>query len=96
MNFSVLDFFKFASRMPHITQILVLVLKIFWEGGGGGGSMPRGPPLEISFFFFSYQFQALYYTTRHTFILDSLFFCGVFFRAARQVNRNEAGSTRHA
>ena len=33
MNFSVLDFFKFASRMPQIAQILVSTFKIFQEGG---------------------------------------------------------------
>ena len=27
MNFSVLDFFKFAPRMPHIAQILVSTFK---------------------------------------------------------------------
>ena len=35
MNFSVLDFFKFASRMPVIAQILVSTFKTFWRGGGG-------------------------------------------------------------
>ena len=39
MNFSVLDFFKFASRMPQIAQILVSTFKIFQ------GSMPPDPPL---------------------------------------------------
>ena len=29
MNFSVLDFFKFASRMPQIAQILVSTFKVF-------------------------------------------------------------------
>ena len=29
MNFSVLDFFKFASRMPQITQILISTFKNF-------------------------------------------------------------------
>ena len=29
MNFGVLDFFKFALRMPQIAQILVLTFKIF-------------------------------------------------------------------
>ena len=28
MNFSVLDFFKFASRMPQIVQIVVSTFKI--------------------------------------------------------------------
>ena len=36
MNFSVLRFFKLASRMPQIAQILVLTFKIFRGGGGGG------------------------------------------------------------
>ena len=58
MNFSVLHFFKFASRMPQIAQIFVLTFKIFrgrGEGvGGGGGGMPSDPPpLEISPFFSS-------------------------------------------
>ena len=38
MNFSVLDFFKFASRMPQIAQILTSTFKIF-QGG-----MPPDPP----------------------------------------------------
>ena len=38
MNFSVLDFFKFASRMPQTAQILVSTFKIF------RGSMPPDPP----------------------------------------------------
>ena len=38
MNISVLDFFKFASRMPQIAQILVSTFKIFL-----GGHAP-GPP----------------------------------------------------
>ena len=32
MNFSVLDFFKFASRMPQIVQILVSTFKIVHGG----------------------------------------------------------------
>ena len=41
MNFSVLDFFKFASRMPQIAQILVSTFNIFqWGMGGGEGGMP--------------------------------------------------------
>ena len=43
INYSVLDFFKFASRMPQNAQILVLTFKIFGEG------MPSDP-LEISSF----------------------------------------------
>ena len=44
MNFSVLDFFKFAYRMPKIAQILVSTFKI-------PPTLPRGnvlDPLEIS------------------------------------------------
>ena len=56
MNFSVLHFFKFASKMPQIAQILVSTFKIFWdlgEGGGGGGGDGDGPPRNfLSFFFF--------------------------------------------
>ena len=29
INFSVLDFFKFASRMPQIAQVLVATFNIF-------------------------------------------------------------------
>ena len=36
MNFSMLDFFKFASRMPQIAQILVSTFKILGVGGMGG------------------------------------------------------------
>ena len=43
MNFSVLDFFKFAFRMPQIAQILVTNFKIFGgEGGGARGGGGRG------------------------------------------------------
>ena len=42
IKISVLDFFKFASRMPQIAQILVSTFKIF-RGGEGGGHAP-GPP----------------------------------------------------
>ena len=34
MNFSVLDFFKFASRVLQIAQILVWTSKISWGWGG--------------------------------------------------------------
>ena len=47
-NISVLDFFKFASRMPQIAQILVLTFKIF--RGGAGGGMPPDPPRNFLFF----------------------------------------------
>ena len=43
MNISVLDFFKFASRMPPIAQILVSTFKIF------RGSMPPDPPTNFLF-----------------------------------------------
>ena len=52
MNFSVLDFFEFASRMPQTAQILVSTFKIFQ----GGGACPR-TPLDISSFFFFKQFS---------------------------------------
>ena len=45
MNFSVLHFFKFASRMPQIAQILVSTYKIF-----GGEGMPPDPPRNFPFF----------------------------------------------
>ena len=51
INISVLDFFKFASRMPQIAQILVSTFKIF------RGGMPLDPPRN--FLFFLEQFQAL-------------------------------------
>ena len=47
MNFNVLDFFKFASRMPQIAQILVWTFKFFFRG-----ACPRAP-LDMSSFFFS-------------------------------------------
>ena len=51
MNFSVLDFFKFASRMHQIAQILVSTFKVFGlegkrlegEGWGGGKEHASGP-----------------------------------------------------
>ena len=45
MNFSVLDFFKFASRMPQIVLILVLTFKNF------PGVHAPGPPRYFLFFF---------------------------------------------
>ena len=44
MNFSVLDFFKFASRMPQTAQILVSTFNIFQ------GSMPPDPSRYFLFF----------------------------------------------
>ena len=52
INISVLDFFKFTSRMPQIAQILVSTFNIF-QGG-----MPPDPPRNFLFFFLE-QFQAL-------------------------------------
>ena len=46
MNFRVLGFFKFASRMPQIAQILVSTFKIF-----PGKHAPQAP-LDIASFFF--------------------------------------------
>ena len=51
MNLSVLDFFKFASRMPQVAQILVSTSK-FW-GGEGGRGMPLDPGRNFLFFFIS-------------------------------------------
>ena len=52
-NFSVLDFFKFASRMPQTAQIFVWTFKIF------RGSMPPDPPRYFLFFFFFSNSQDL-------------------------------------
>ena len=43
MNFSVLGFLKFVSRMLSIAHILVSTFKIFlgWGGGGGGLHAPE-------------------------------------------------------
>ena len=38
MNFSVLDFFKFASRMPQIAQIKIVLIFQFFRGEGGMSS----------------------------------------------------------
>ena len=46
MKFSVLCSFKSTSRIPQITQILVLTFKIVGGGGGGiggGGGVPPDP-----------------------------------------------------
>ena len=57
MTLSVLDFFKYGSRIPQIAQIkLVSTFRIFRgrvRGGGGGGEHALRPPplpLEISSF----------------------------------------------
>ena len=56
MNFSVLDFFKYISRMPQIVQILVLTFKVVqgrergW-GVRGVGGMLLEPPRNFIFFF---------------------------------------------
>ena len=44
INISVLDFFKFASRMPQTAHILVSTFKIF------PGGMPPDPPRNVLFF----------------------------------------------
>ena len=44
MNFSVLDFFKYASRMPQTVQIFVSTFKIYH------GSMHLDPPRYFLFF----------------------------------------------
>ena len=41
MNFSVLDFFKFASRMPQIAQILVSTFKNFLREHAPRPDSPR-------------------------------------------------------
>ena len=56
MNFSVIDFFIFASRMSQIAQILVSTFKIFhgrWGGEGGGGHHDPGPSRNFLSFFLS-------------------------------------------
>ena len=55
MNFSVLDFFKFASRTAQIAQVkLVSTFKIVHKGWGvgGGGACPGPPPPPRNFLFF--------------------------------------------
>ena len=47
MNCSMLHFFKFASRMSQIAQILVLAFKIF----RGGGGYALGPPWKFPLFY---------------------------------------------
>ena len=42
MNFSMLDFFKFAPRIPQTAQILVSTFKIFCQEGVGGDA-PGSP-----------------------------------------------------
>ena len=51
MNFSVLDFFKFASRMPQIAQILVSTFNIFRSG-----MFPDPPRNFLSVFDEQFQF----------------------------------------
>ena len=52
LNFSVLDFFKFAAGMPPIAQISVSTFKIFLGGRGGEVVMPLDPSRNFLFFFF--------------------------------------------
>ena len=68
MNFSVLDFSKFASRMPHIAQILVSTFRF------SRGACPRAPIDISSFFFFFFFFSNFRLCiTAHVFVL--LDFC---------------------
>ena len=66
MKFSALHFFKFASRVPQIAQILVSTFKIFqggaggWGGGGGGG---EGAGPEGMFTWFLSEAQAKHVRT---------------------------------
>ena len=54
MNFCVLHFLKFASRMPQIARILVSSFKICRGGGGGGGGggcpWTLDPAKKLAFF----------------------------------------------
>ena len=52
MNFSVLDFCKFASRMPQIVTDFGLDFQKF-PGVGGGGAYPRTYREMPTFFFIS-------------------------------------------
>ena len=51
VNFSVLEFFKVASRMPQIAQVLVSTFKNFRRWGAGG--IPPNLPRKFLFFFIS-------------------------------------------
>ena len=53
MNFSVLDFFKFASRMPQIAQILVSTFKNVPGEHAPGPPPPPPPPRYFLCCFFS-------------------------------------------
>ena len=53
MNFNVLDFFKFASRIPQIAQILVSTFKNFPGEVGERGGMPPDPDRNFLFYFIS-------------------------------------------
>ena len=59
MNFSVLDFFKFASKMPQIAQILVSTFNIFQ------GSMLPNLPRYFLFFFFNNTRLCFAYVHKH-------------------------------
>ena len=60
-SFSVLDVFKFASRMPQIAHILVSTFKIFRERMGVGGEGERvytlRPQSKFPLFFFISNFR---------------------------------------
>ena len=65
MNFSVLDFFKFASRMPQIVQILVSTFNNFW---GWEGGIPLNLPRNFLFFFMSNS-RLWHSTQRHNYMV---------------------------
>ena len=51
MDFSVLHFFKYASRMPQIAQAFNIFRRRGRGGGGGGGGMLWTPPRNFLLFF---------------------------------------------
>ena len=63
MNFIVLDFFRFASRMPQgqTIQILVLTFKIC------RGNMPQDPPTYFFFFSLAIPGSVLHFYRTHRF-----------------------------
>ena len=83
INISVVDFFKFASRMPHIAQILVSTFKIF-----RGGACPR-TPLEMSSFFSLSNSRLWVYFCVHVWLI--VWFCGAFqdmYKTSKKKNTN--------
>ena len=83
MNFSVLCFFKFASRMPQIAQILVSTFKVVWWGGGGGHAPRPITILEIfSFFFISNSrlcpLERISWLTSKQLLVPGIYVCSCF------------------